>query len=273
MSYRRNGIGFLAWALKHRKNKLPYEKRFDSDYVDWFYRYRNNLGKFSDIHKGEDCFIIGNGPSLNKMDLTPLNNYHTFGLNKIFLLFEKVKLDLSYICAVNPLVIEQSKEVYETMTTPVFISFMSSKGILDDQPHIYKLLTNAQWSFYHTLLEPISEGYTVTYVAMQVAFFMGFQRVFLIGVDHNFVQQGKPNEKQIYKGDDQNHFHPDYFKGQAWHLADIEGNEASYALARHQFHAVGREIYDATYDGKLNLFPKISFEEALQIAKGKHPSS
>ena len=195
-----------------------------------------------------------------------------FRVNKIFLLFEKVKLDLTYLCAVNPLVIEQSDEQYRKMDIPVFLSYANSKGLLDDSPHVYKLLTNARWSFYKNLLEPISEGYTVTYVAMQIAYYMGFERVFLIGVDHNFVQQGKPNEKQTYTGDDQNHFHPDYFKGQVWHLADLEGNEASYALARHQFHAKERRIYDATLDGKLTIFAKISFSEALSVAKKKTKS-
>ena len=104
---------------------------------------------------------------------------------------------------------------------------------------------------------------------MQIAFFMGFKNVFLVGVDHNFQQIGNPNEQQEFKGDDVNHFHPDYFKGMQWHLADLEGNEASYSLARHQFHAFGRNIYDATIDGKLNIFQKIDFKDALEKANKK----
>jgi hypothetical protein len=85
-------------------------------------------------------------------------------------------------------------------------------------------------------------------------------------VDHNFQQKGKPNEQQLHKEADVNHFHPDYFKGHQWHLADLEGNEASYALAKHQFHASGRDILDATVDGKLNIYQKIPFEEAVKAA-------
>ena len=109
----------------------------------------------------------------------------------------------------------------------------------------------------------------VANVAMQVAYYMGFNRVFLIGVDHNFAQKGKPNEEQLCNGNDTNHFHPDYFKGQKWHLADLEGNEASYCLARHKFHSKGREIYDATIGGKLSIFPKINFDDALEMANKK----
>ena len=56
------------------------------------YKWEKNesprLDLFRNIHKDEDCFIIGNGPSLNKMDLGLLNDYYTFGLNKIYMLFE-----------------------------------------------------------------------------------------------------------------------------------------------------------------------------------------
>jgi hypothetical protein len=269
MSRITNAINTLSWLFKHKNLQIPYEKKDDKSFIEWVYNYRSKLAQFKNIHKDEDCFIIGNGPSLNKMDLNPLNDYYTFGLNKIYLLFEKVNLNLTYLAAVNPLVIEQSIETYQNMNCPIFLSYSNSLGLLDNEPHVYKLLTDAQWSFYHSICQPISEGYTVTYIAMQIAYFMGFKRVFLIGVDHNFVQSGKPNEQQVYKGDDQNHFHPDYFKGQSWHLADLEGNEASYALARHQFHASGRQIFDATVGGKLTIFPKITFEEALQIAKKK----
>ncbi|MCK4793220.1 MAG: hypothetical protein KAV87_56340 [Desulfobacteraceae bacterium] len=44
---------------------------------------------------------------------------------------------------------------------------------------------------------------TVKYVAMQIAYYMGFRRVFLIGVDHNYKAIGNPNEKQLLSGVDQ----------------------------------------------------------------------
>ncbi len=261
----------ISWFLKHKKAGIPIQYRKDKNYIDWHYNYRPHLLQYSNKHAGEDCFIIGNGPSLNKTNLSLLNEYHTFGLNKIHLIFEKHKLHLSYHAVVNSLVIEQMQEQLDNNTfgCPSFVSYKSSKGIAYKNKQVHKLLTNDRWSFYKTIQKPICEGYTVTYVAMQIAFYMGFKNIFLVGVDHNFQQAGKPNEQQAYNGDDVNHFHPDYFKGMQWHLADLEGNEASYALARHQFHTNGRNIYDATVDGKLNIFPKLHFYEALEIAKKK----
>jgi hypothetical protein len=239
-------------------------------YLEWSRNFAPRLRQFKNKHLGEDCFIIGNGPSLNKMDLAPLAKYHTFGQNKIFLIYDKVNLNLSYLVSVNPLVIEQSARQFEAMECPIFLSYTASKGVVANRPHIHYLHTLNLWSFYEDISQPVCEGNTVTFVSMQVAYYMGFKRVFLIGVDHNFKQQGKSHEVQVYSGNDENHFHPDYFKGQQWQLADVYGSEVSYHLANYFYLKDGRQIFDATIGGKLTVFPKIEFDEALRMAGKKN---
>ena len=238
-------------------------------YLRWRRKYAPQLRKFKGLHAGQDCFVLGNGPSLNKMDLAPLADYHTFGLNKIYLLFDRVDLDLSYLVSTNGLVIEQSSEEFERLGIPTFLSYTASAGVVADRDHLYRLHTLNTWSFYDDLTQPICEGNTVTYVALQIAYYMGFRRVFLVGVDHSFKQSGKSHETQVYEGEDVNHFHPDYFKGQKWQLADVYGSEVSYHLANYHYRRDEREIYDATVGGKLEVFPKISYQEALKMAVPK----
>lgn len=238
-------------------------------YIHWRRKYAPKLRQFKDIHKGQDCFILGNGPSLNRMDLAPLANFHTFGLNKIFLIFDRVDLDLSYLVSTNALVIEQAHKEFEEMKCPVFLSYTASQGVVADKPHIQRMHTLNTWSFYEDLAQPICEGNTVTYVALQIAYYMGFERVFLVGVDHNFQQSGQAHETQVFQGEDVNHFHPDYFKGQKWQLADVYGSEVSFHLANYYYSKAGRQVIDATVGGKLTVFPKISYEEALKIARSK----
>ncbi len=257
------GVNLLekkGWAQKLREGK---------DYLWWRWRQAPRLRQFKDKHKGQDCFIIGNGPSLNKMDLSPLAHYHTFGLNKIYLIFDRVDLNLSYLVATNPFVIEQSKEIYPQLLFPIFLSWTASRHLFPPKEHLYYLHTLNIWSFYTDITQPICEGNTVTYVAMQIAYFMGFKRVFLIGVDHSFKQKGSAHEIQIYEGADENHFHPDYFKGQPWQLADVYGSEVSYHLANYHYLRDGRQIFDATVEGQLEVFPKIAYEEALTMARPK----
>jgi hypothetical protein len=89
--------------------------------------------------------------------------------------------------------------------------------------------------------------------------------VILIGVDHRFVDTGKPHEEIESSGDDANHFDKTYFgKGYRWHLPDLAGSERSYAMARDAFASNGRQIIDATVDGALSVFPKMSLEDALR---------
>jgi hypothetical protein len=261
-------ISLINWYLNQRKKGVPIGKRKDEDYLDWYLNYRPPLKKYKNIHKGEDCFIVGNGPSLNKMDLELLNDYYVFGMNKIHLIFEKQKLKLSYHVAVNPLVIEQTLAEIEHQhySCTSFISYLASKKFQFNNS-VERLYTINGWTRNFLIDETIGDGGTVTFIALQLAFYMGFENIYLVGCDHNFQQKGKPNSMQKFEGDDTNHFHPDYFKGQNWHLADIEANEVSYMMAKYLFNSEERRILDCTIDGKLQIFDKLSFEQALSDAK------
>ena len=254
---------FIKYLKKQIKARIIYYN--DPLFCKWYLKYAPKLEQFKDKHKGEDCFIIGNGPSLRRMDLRPLKDYYTFGLNKIYLLFNKVDLNLSYHVAVNKLVIEQSAEEFENLSCPSFLTYKTAHSLIRPLKHIFYIYTGGPYTFHKDLMQKISEGYTVTFVAMQIAYYMGFQRVFLIGVDHNFQAAGKPNEKQLLKGKDQNHFDPNYFSGKEWQLPDIEASELSYHHARFQFQRFERQILDATVDGKLTIFPNISYDQALDM--------
>jgi hypothetical protein len=104
---------------------------------------------------------------------------------------------------------------------------------------------------------------------MQLAYYMGFSQVVLIGVDHNFKTKGEPNTLVESGGVDPDHFHPDYFgKGVKWQLPDLERSEMAYNLARYQYALAGREILDATVGGKLDVFPKVNYEDIFK-SRGK----
>lgn len=205
------------------------------------------------------------------MDLSSLNKYHVFGLNKIFLLLDKIDLKLSYHVSVNPLVIEQSWKQIINLDCPSFVSYLPATQCSLLGKNVFYLATKPvdPLVFNKDIVNVISEGWTVTYVALQIAYYMGFKNVFLIGVDHNFIVNGSPNETQLMNGDDQNHFDPNYFKGQKWDLPDLEGSEISYNLAKFVFSRNNRKIFDATLNGKLQIFDKISFNDALNLCKPK----
>ena len=231
--------------------------------IEWELHFKRKLVAFDNIHQGECCFILGNGPSLNKIDLSQLRGITCFGLNKIHMHPDVRKFGINYHVAVNRLVIEQSFNDFKHLNCPSFLSFRASlKQRIWRSPYNY-IITDGVQGFSSDPYSPIFEGCTVTYVAMQLAYFMGFKQVYLVGVDHSFNVNGNPHEKQTMKGPDQNHFHPNYFAGLEWQLPDLEGSELAYRLARDHYRQDGREIYDATVGGKLNIFPKVEFNEAI----------
>jgi hypothetical protein len=235
----------------------------------WEKLFKPKLQEFRNKFAGKDCFIIGNGPSLNKMDLEVLNEYYTFGLNKIYLIFKRVNLELDFLVSVNPLVIQQSVDEFNKLKIPKFLSYMATKDIDGWDEFTHRIFTRGGLESSWEITRPINEGFTVTNVALQVAYYLGFSNVFLIGVDHNFQQTGKPNEEQKLEGDDLNHFDPNYFKGQQWHLADLEGSELAYRNTKFLYDRANRKVFDATFNGKLQVFEKIDFDKALQLAKPK----
>ena len=212
--------------------------------------------------RGERCFIIGNGPSLGDTDLTRLRNEATFGLNRIYLLFEKMGFETTYHVCVNRLVIEQCAREIEALRMPRFLSWHSRDLIERRRGMIFVGDPyDGSLGFSRTPGRCVWEGATVTYVAMQLAYYLGYRQVVLVGVDHNFVSQGTPHEAVTSTGADPDHFDANYFgKGFRWQLPDLETSEAAYTLAKHAFEADGREIVDATVRGKLNVFRKVRYE-------------
>jgi hypothetical protein len=223
------------------------------------------LRALKDRHRGQRCFIIGNGPSLNRMDLSPLRDEVTFGLNRIYLMFPSLGFSTTYYLAVNKLVIEQcGDEILSRVPGLKFISYDARRWIGPASNLLY-LYSRAEPHFFANVSKGIWQGATVTYSALQVAFFLGFQQVILIGVDHSYESKGQPHSTVVSSGTDPDHFDPHYFgAGFRWQLPDLELSEQAYRLARQAYERAGREILDATVDGKLTVFRKVEFTSLFQ---------
>jgi hypothetical protein len=222
---------------------------------------RERLRSYKDRHLGERCFILGNGPSLRETDLSLLRNEATFGLNRIYLLFGKNGFSTTYLVSVNELVIQQCASELASLPCPKFFSWRA-RSYIEFTPSTAFLLLRRGPAFGVDVTKGIWTGTTVTYVAMQLAYYMGFQKVVLIGVDHSFTTKGKPHTTVLSKGDDLDHFDRRYFgKGFRWQLPDLDTSEVAYRVAKSQFQQDGREIVDATIGGQLDIFPKVKYKD------------
>jgi hypothetical protein len=220
----------------------------------------SRLGKFHNIHQGQRAFILGNGPSLAKMDLNKLSNEISFGMNRIFLAFANWEYRPTYFLTVNDLVLEQSAEDIEALKMNKFLSWRNRGKVSHDEYTHYLHTTYERPRFAQDVRGRLWEGATVTYIALQLAYFMGCDPVVLVGVDHNFTTKGPANQTVTSQGDDKDHFDADYFgAGFRWQLPDLEASERAYKMAKQAFARDGREVLDATMGGKLNVFPKVEY--------------
>jgi hypothetical protein len=230
-----------------------------------------SLAALKDVHRGERCFIIGNGPSLRETDLTKLRGEFTFGLNRIYLLFPELGFPTTYLVSTNDLVIEQCRDEMLALPIPKFLTWRSHKFFAALPSSSFKLPTFLYTTytgprFARSATGRLWEGATVTFVALQLAYHMGFSQVNLIGVDHNFTTKGEANKTITSEGDDPNHFAPNYFgKGFRWQLPDLETSERAYRMAKAAYEADWREVRDATVGGKLTVFPKVNYTSLFQI--------
>lgn len=240
------------------------------------------LESLRDKHRGETVVVIGNGPSLNASDLNLLAGVATMGVNGIFYARERLPEALTYyvvedtkVFAENVTAIKAFECRYKLFPTLYRDAFSDNEidrarmGFFRMNMGFYNNITGTLCMprFSTDAVQRLYCGQSVTIINLQFAYWMGFSRVVLIGMDFSYRIPKNSVRKGVHilsKGDDPNHFHPDYFgKGKTWKDPKLERVLANYALAREMFAADGREIVNASEGGKLELFRRMPLAEAV----------
>jgi hypothetical protein len=228
------------------------------------------------LYTKKRCFIIGNGPSLNRIDIGKLACETSFGVNSIFLMTRMNGFRPSYYVVEDNLVFTENKaeiDAYEGVTKILPRSYAEQLACRDEC-HVFEMDT----SFYNRR-DPARYavpqfnrgdearffcGQSVTYINLQLAYYMGFAEVVLVGMDFSYTKPPSHEQQGNHihsHGDDPNHFHKDYFgKGKTWKDPRLGRVLRSYLRAKFEFESVGRRIVNATPGGELDLFPRVAFE-------------
>lgn len=233
--------------------------------------YKNNrkkLKSLKDKYKGKRCFIICNGPSLNKIDFSLLKNEITIGMNRIYLMKNQNGFEPTYLaCVDKKSQIAQFSEDLDNLTIPCFFNFEMRKFFSkkDNQMFIQGRFSP---KFQTDCSKLLGNGKSVTYSAMQLAFYMGFQEVYVIGKDHSYNTTEKAGVGIKATGNEENHFIKGYYKpGMNWDAPDYRAEEFNYQLAREAFVKAGRTIKNATIGGKLEVFERVDFYSLFNASK------
>lgn len=273
--------------------RLPFyvmKRRLKLDFLRWYFKVSDKnviqmhqrLTRFHNAYAGQRCFIMGNGPSLNKMDLDLFKDEIVWGSNRCYLLFDRIQWRPKFYAAVDTTVVPDNASEINALSSKMpdalfFYPFaFRYKGVLRSASNVYwynEILNNEDnlpYSMFSTNpSEFVYSVKTVTVAMLQLAVYFGFNPIYLIGCDTDYkvpstVQaEDKANyELMSTKDDDMNHFDPKYFgKGRKWHQPNPHKMIFHYEQTKEVCDAMGVQVYNATVGGKLEVFPRVDYKD------------
>lgn len=254
--------------------KILYDKKLLRDYQRS--PESEKIRSFKGKHEGESCFIIGNGPSLKKEDLANLEGRHTFCMNFGYKVYAEMDFSPEFYVATDPIFVGNFLDEILNDARPenYFLPYKSKeKADFPDNTNfitVYGPFTIVKGSlmnddFSEDASRYLSLAYTVTFYALQLAVYMGFKKIYLVGIDHRYPlytdSKGitRRNEKSSGKS-----YAEGIDIGKREGTNQIDSTTHSYKVARDYTKKRGIEILNATRGGDLEVFKRISFEEALK---------
>ena len=265
-----------------KTNILPYQW-FESPF--WYPRADvSELKKLKDKFKGKRCFIIGNGPSLNKIDLNMLKDEYTFGVNSIFIKYKTEGFKPTFYVVEDTHVMDDNTTDIDNFDTQYRFFPTMYKKYIKNKKNTYFFKMNlgfyASFSPYHEIprfsvdaSDQLYCGQSVTIINLQIAYYLGFSEIYLIGMDFNYEI---PKSAVIDENtgsitsteDDPNHFDGSYFgAGKKWHDPKLYNVLKSYQLCKVMYEIDNRIIYNATVGGNLEIFKRKEFKSIFNTEK------
>lgn len=236
------------------------------------YKYSQDSKKIQsmkNINYGKRCFIVGNGPSLKAADLNRINNEKCFASNRIYGMFNETKWRPNYyFCTdVDLLRIENSKLInigkeYDFLEIKAkrFIKTKDKSNLIyfaEKFHHYIRWYKPQKFQVSEDVSKFFCVSGTVTLHAIQMAIYMGFKEIYLLGVDHFFAKQIDANGK-VHKSKVRNYF--DSIEDYTFAVYNIDSVEYGYNVTRDYCDKHNIKIYNATRGGKLEVFERIDFD-------------
>ncbi len=217
------------------------------------------IREFKNIHKGQRCFIVGTAPSLTISDLDLIKGELSFSVNSIVKILDKTEWRPTYYGIQDMHVYEKiEKDVINANLPYCFVGHRLYSKFKSAQGFIPYFLYNCRHSS-HGELMPLSsnvsndvskvvyDGYSIVHSLIQIAIYMGFHEIYIIGCDcsydingsHHFVESG-------------------FFDKQA---ATV-GERMIYAhkIAKEYADKNGVQIFNCTRGGMLEVYERVNLE-------------
>lgn len=235
----------------------------------------NKWIKLKNRYKGKRIFILGNGPSLNETPLFLLKEEFTMCFNRFNLMFDRLDWKPSFYVVADDLVVKDMyKEINKEILPHVQLAFfpdlhpsnVNFKKLIEARDNVHWIYTDIPE--FRSDLPNCGINKTVVNAGIQIAAYLGFTEIYLLGVDVSFTEQKvvKINSRNWEAADnDPNHFDPRYFeKGRKYHNPTTSEMIEKFQEAKEYFDPKGVKIFNAGVKGKLEVFPRIALESVLK---------
>ena len=241
------------YRIHHLSRHLRHE------YLAQRIRAGKNVRKFSkikdykDCHVGQRCFIVATGPSLTVEDVEKLKDEITFSMNSIVKLFPKTDWRPTYYGIQDCFVFDamfQDKYFQEIKNRFVGDLILDSGRKAKQNDVIFSLdllnheaykIKRYDFKFSDDASAIVYDGFSITYSLIQIAVYMGFKEIYLLGCDCDY--SGKKM----------------HFADYGFPLTTDPRNRmlTAYQVAKEYADAHGIKICNATRGGKLELFERV----------------
>ena len=241
-----------------------------------------DLKKYFRVHNLDECILLCNGPSLRNTNIGALRalDIPIIASNSSYILAKELDLMPTYfVCEDNHVIVDNLDEIKQLSGCQKFVpdKYFKHFGKLKDMHYLptnwdayFKSKSSYQNPDFSKDISKIAYvGQTVTYLMLQLAYYMGFKRVNIVGLDFSYkIPRGsKISVNSIdHDDDDPNHFHKDYFgKGKQWHFPKLDSCLQSYIKADSIYSESNRSIVNCSTHSKLNTFRSSNTIQGINI--------
>lgn len=235
------------------------------------------IASYHNKYKGERCFLIGNGPSLRLADLNMLKDEYCFGCNMIYKVFERTDWRPTFLCASDRVVARAaSEQLQDSPESTLWVSktaydLMPYKG---DNLICVSNLRKEKYYVHGNMTEYyVPSIATVMTFMIELAMYMGFSEIYLLGVDFSIGRNQNDHFMNSYRDNNMTELEHkkmrNMFRGEdiGVHEAQVrlEGR-ALYAYEKLEEYAKkhGYHVYNATRGGYLEVFERADLDEVLK---------
>ena len=260
-----------------RENDIEYDEILNCDYATDTNNYKGDVKEFFDLdrriadydsksvkkfqnkHNGEKCFIVATGPSLRIEDLNVLkeNNIDTFSMNEIYKAYTNTCWRPDYFVAEDYVFLSsyrKNKELNKDDETVFLIGDTNEDVCKNNKKNEYIYHVNYirrdydKTRFATDLTKGTYAGGTVTYECLQWAIYMGYNEIYLLGVDFSYYGEEKKNYAHFFE------------EKVLTARPATEWVYNSYVSAKDYASQNNVKIYNATRGGKLEVFERVDFD-------------